>query len=536
MYEKYFTKTGMVLSLLFKQLRWKLLIWLSSIIGINLIVAAFYPTLYDDEASRLAAAMTMENPAMVAMLGPGYDTEAYIASSGPFFANEMLLFTAIAVAIMTILLVSQSTRGDEEEGRVEIIQALAVGRVTYTNAVMIIIIVTNIILALFLGIGLTLLNIEGMDLTGSLLYGSILGATGLVFGGITAMVAQLFENGRTVTMVSLMILIIAYVLRAIGDVNSELLSLFSPLGWTVRTSVYDNNDWLPVIVLTIVSLLFGLIAFYLHSKRDIGAGFIAPRKGKEHASKFLQTPIGLILWMQKSNIIAWTLALFVLTLSMGYVLGDMETYWKDVEIISEFIEGDLSEEATEQFIALIIAIMSLIGVIPVVITVLRLKVEEIRNFTENIYSRAVSRSYLLGNYLLLAIIVSVIMQLAITVGLWSGGVAVLDEPLSFAQTFKAAFLYLPAIWLFVGLVTFLFGNLPKFTSLIWIYFAYCFFVIYLGNLLDMPQYLRNISVFEHIAQIPLEDVNFLALTIIILLTIIFTILGFIGYRNRDLIG
>ena len=66
--------------------------------------------------------------------------------------------------------------------------------------------------------------------------------------------------------------------------------------------------------------------------------------------------------------------------------------------------------------------------------------------------------------------------------------------------------------------------------------AYCFFVIYLGNLLDMPQYLRNISVFEHIAQIPLEDVNFLALTIIILLTIIFTILGFIGYRNRDLIG
>src|SRR5690625_4195554 len=106
MYEKYFTKTGMVLSLLFKQLRWKLLIWLSSIIEINLIVAAFYPTLYDDEASRLAAAMTMENPAMVAMLGPGYDTEAYIASSGPFFANEMLLFTAIAVAIMTILLVS----------------------------------------------------------------------------------------------------------------------------------------------------------------------------------------------------------------------------------------------------------------------------------------------------------------------------------------------------------------------------------------------------------------------------------------------
>lgn len=536
MYEKLFKGTGMILLLLLKQARWKLLIWLSSIIGINLIVASFYPSLYKDEASRLAAAMTMENPAMVAMLGPGYEKEAYLASPGPFFANEMLLFTAIAVAIMSILFVSQSTRGDEEEGRLEIIQSLAVGRVAYSNAVMIILITVNITLTLILGFGLALLNVEGMDLASCILFGAILGATGLIFGGMTAVVAQLIENARITTMISLTILIIAYIIRAIGDVNSELLSLISPLGWTVRTSVFVENDWLPVIVLTFVTILLGLLAFYLHSKRDLGAGLIEPRKGKAHANAFLQSPIGFNIWMQKTNILSWLLAMFVLSLSMGFVLGDMESYWKDIEIIEQFIAADLQEEVTEKFIALIIAIMTLIGTIPVVMTVFRLKGEELKNFTENIYSRAVSRHHVLGTYVFLAILVSVIMQLALVFGLWGGSVAVLDESLSFVTILKASFIYLPAMWLFIGLAIFLFGILPKYTVTIWLYFAYCFFVIYLGNLLDMPKWLRNLSVFEHIPPFPLEEENFLVISIIVLITIGLSWFGFIGYRKRDLMG
>lgn len=533
--EKYFKNTRIILLLLFKQLRGKLLIWLGAIVSINLTVAAFYPQIYKDEASRLAAAMTMENPAMIAMLGPGYEMEAYLASPGPYFANEMLLFTAIAVGIMNILLIGQSTRGDEEEGRVEIIQALVVGRVAYTNAVMIMLFVTNFVLALLLGIGLILLNIEGMDFAGAILYGAILGATGLFFGGLTAVTAQLFENVRTTTMVSLMILIITYLLRAIGDVNSEVLSLASPLGWSVRTGVFVNNDWVPVIVLTLASVIFGLIAFYLHAKRDTGAGFIAPRKGKAQANHFLLSPLGFIIWMQKTHIIAWMVAIFILSLSLGFVLGDMESYWKDIELIGEFL-GDLTEEATEQFIALIIAIMALIGVIPVVITILRLKGEEMRNFTENIYSRAVSRKLLLGNYLLLAVIVSVLMHFAVAFGVWGGSVAVLDEPLSLIATLEAVFVYLPAMWLFAGLALFLLGWLPKFTASIWLYFSYCFFVIYLGNLLDMPEWLRNISVFEHIAQLPLEEVNYLVIVVILLITAGLALLGFVGYRKRDLMG
>lgn len=536
MYEKYFSKTSLILFLLLKQLRWKIFIWLSSIVGINIAVAAFYPTVYSDEASRMAAAMTMENPAMVAMLGPGYETNDYISSSGPFFVNEMLIFTAIAVAIMNILIVSQSTRGDEDEGRVEMIQALAVGRVAYTNSVMLIVVGTNILLALLAGIGIGVLQIEGMDIAGSLLYGAILAATGLIFGGLAAVVSQLVDSSRQGTMISLMILLFAYIVRAIGDVNSELLSLLSPLGWTVRTNVYVSNDWRPVIVLFLAALAFGFIAFYLHAKRDLGAGIFQARKGKARANTFLLSMMGFNIWLQKTSIIAWVVAIFILSLSLGYVLGDMETYWKEIEIIEQFIATDLGDEATEQFIALIIAIMSLISVIPVVLTVLRLKGEEMRHFTENIYSRAVSRTQMLANYLLLAIIVSLFMQLSLTFGLWLGSTAVLEEPLSMMTTLKAIVVYLPAIWLIAGLAIALLGIAPKFTSAIWLYFSYCFFVIYLGNLLDMPNWLRGFSVFEHVTQIPIEEVNYLSLTFTFILFIFFSIIGFIGYTKRDLKG
>lgn len=536
MYGKYMKRTGLIFTLLVKQLRWKLFVWLFAITGINVLVASFYPSLYKDEASRLAASMTMENPAMIAMLGPGYETEAYLASPGPFFANEMLLFTAIAAAIMNILLVSQSTRGDEEAGRLEIVQARSVGKVAYTNAVMIIIFGANVLLSLLIGIGISLLQIEGMDWQSTMLFGSVLGLTGLVFGAMTLVIAQLVESARSVTMFSLMVLILSYLIRAIGDVNYEWLSYASPLGWTVRTKVFADDDWLPVIVLSVLTVFFGLLALYLHAKRDIGSGYFTPRKGRSHASKLLLTPFGFHLWMQKTNIAAWTLAIFVLSWSMGFVMGDMESYWQDIELIEQFLAADMQAEMTEQFITLIIAIMTLIGTIPVTMTVLHLKGEEMRGFMENMFSRATSRHRVLANYVLFSIFVSLLMQTALAVGFWSGCVAVLEEPMTFLTTLKAAFVYLPAMWLFSGIAVWLYGWFPKLTPLVWLYLSYGFFVMYLGNLLDMPLWLRNISVFEHVAKIPLEEVKVFPLAIIVIIAFLFFLFGFYHFRKRDLFG
>ncbi|MEW9676715.1 ABC transporter permease [Lentibacillus sp. L22] len=532
----YFNGTQQLTVFIFKQLRVKILIWLISLIGITLSVAAAYQSIYKDEQSRQAIFLTMDNPAMVSMLGPGYDMEDYLHSIGAMFANEMLLFTAIAVAIMNILIVTRATRGDEEDGRLEMIRALPVGRLSSLSAVMIGVVATNVLLAILTGIGLASLGIEGMNIEGCFLYGFILGATGLLFAAFTAVFAQTSETSRGTTMCAFMVLIIAYLVRAIGDVSSDTLSWISPLGWTVRSDVFSDNDWLPVILLFIFAIVFGVVAFCLHAIRDLGSGFISARKGKTHASAFLQTPIGLTLRLQRTNIIAWSIGLLALSASFGAILGDLETYFSDIELVQAFVDMKSDATMTEQFITLLMAIMSLISLIPVIMVGLRLKGEETRNLTENIYSRAVSRTRVLGTYCLLAVAVSFTMQSLVALGLWSAGVVVMDEGLSFGTTFASAYVYLPAIWTVVGLVIVLIGIIPKYAELIWLYVVYCFIVIYLGELLDFPEWMNHISVFAYIPQIPVDDMNFLALMGLTLSSIVLTIIGSMGYNKRDIVG
>lgn len=535
MHSHLFKGTGRLIKLIFRQERLKILIWLAGLIVVTLSVAAAYPSVYIDQESRLAYALTVNNPAMISMLGPGYALGDY-TKIGPILGNDLLLFTAIAIAVMNILFVGRSTRADEEDGRLELIRSLPVGRLSYLSAAMIASFITNMLLALLIGLGLYALKIEGIDLAGSLLYGFNLGAFGLLSAAITAFIAQLAETSRGTTMLSFVALFAAYLIRAVGDVSNETLSLVSPLGWVVRTNVFVGNQWWPVFLSLGIAVVLIAASYCLNSIRDVGAGFIPARKGREHASPFLQTLFGFTWRLQSVNIVAWATGIFVLSAVCGAVLGDLEAYFADMEFMQAYLVGDPGKAMTEQFIILIIAMMSIITAIPAVTTVLRLKGEEDQNRTEHFYGRAVSRTQVMGSYLLLAVLVSVVMQLLIAFGLWSVGTTVMEDGLTFSTVFNAALVYLPAIWIMIGLAILFVGAAPQATGVVWFYVVFCFIIVYLGGLFDFPAWVNNISSFEHVPLIPVEDMDYMSLTMMMIISIVFTIIGFIGYNKRDIQG
>ncbi|MFP3344895.1 hypothetical protein R0J87_20685, partial [Halomonas sp. SIMBA_159] len=81
----------------------------------------------------------------------------------------------------------------------------------------------NSLLALVTGISMAALGVESVDLYGSLLYGVALGATGFFFAAFTAVLAQLTQNARATTGLSIAALLAFYMIRAVGDVMSEPL-------------------------------------------------------------------------------------------------------------------------------------------------------------------------------------------------------------------------------------------------------------------------------------------------------------------------
>lgn len=534
MSKQLFHKTEKLVQLIVRQDRIRISIWLIAISLLTVVVASAFSGLYPTEQERQIIAETMLNPAMTAMLGPGFGLDNY--TFGAMMAHQMLLFTAIAVAIMSILLVTRHTRADEESGRIEMIRSLPVGRLSNLNATIYVLLGTNILLAFIVGFGLYALSIETLDLEGSLLYGAALGAIGIFFTGISALFAQLSENSRGAIGFSFATLGIAYLIRAIGDVSNEILSWFSPLSWILRSEVYVNNYWWPILLTIGIALVIIIFAHYLNTIRDLGAGLIPAKPGRKNASAFLQSPFGLALRLQRTGIIAWGIGMFILGASYGSVLGDLEAFFEGNEMMRELLTPIEGFSLTEQYLTMLMSIISIISTIPALMILLKLRSEEKKNRTEHLLARAVSRTRLMGSYFLLSISIGVFTLLLALLGLWSAGTGVMDSPISFSTIFNAGMVYLPAMWIMIGASVLLVGFFPRATGLTWLYLGYSFFAVYLGGLLQFSPLMGRLSPFGNVPKIPIEDINFINILMLTAVALALIVIGFIGYNTRDIQG
>lgn len=534
MVKSLYENTGRLSRFILRRDRIRMPVWIISLAAITFIVAAAFTDLYPTEQERQAMAETMRNPAMSAMVGQGYGLDNY--TEGAMMAHQMLLFTALAVAIMSILFVARHTRADEEDGRIEMIRSLPTGRLSNLSATMLVSLMTNVLLACVIGFGLAALRIESIDLEGSLLYGAALGATGLFFTAITAVFAQLSESSRGTIGLSFTVLGVTYLIRAIGDAGNETVSWFSPLGWVLGAEVYVNNYWWPVVLTICVAIAFVVVALYLNAIRDLEAGFLPSKPGRKHASTFLQSPLGLTLRLQRTGLIAWVIGMFILGASYGSVLGDLESFFANNEMMQELLTPEEGFSLTEQFMAMLMSIMAMISTIPSLMAILRLIGEERRNHTEHLLSRAVSRARLMGSSLFVSIVVAFIMLSLAAIGLWSAGTAVMDDGIAFGTLYGAAMVYLPAMWMMIAVAVLLIGVAPKLTSLTWLYLGYSFIVVYLGGLLQFPEWLGNLSPYGHIPQLPVEEMDVMTVSVLTVMAMVLIVVGFFGYRKRDIHG
>ena len=531
---RFFPKgTGTLTRFILRRDRFRIPLWLIGISFFTLMVPIAFEELYASQEERDLMAETMENPAMTAMVGPG-DLANYTV--GAMTAHQMLLMTSLVVGLMSILLVTRHTRTDEEAGRIEMIRSLPVGRLSNLHATWLVLILTHVLLALVTGFGLFALGIESMDLEGSLLYGATLGATGIFFTGMTAVFAQLSENSRGVIGYSVAFLLIAYLVRAVGDVGNETLSWFSPLGWLTQTEAYSTNNWWPLLLFIGGSVFLFILSSYLNAIRDLEAGFFPAKPGKEHASAFLQTPIGLAFRLQRAGMIAWAVGLFVLGLAYGSVMGDLESFFQGNEMLEQLLAEGEGYTLTEQFIPMLMIVMGILATVPPLMAMTKLRSEEKKNHTELLLSKSLSRPKLMGSYVILSVVNGLIMTSFAAIGFWLAGSAVMEEGFEFGTLFASAMVYYPAMLVMIGVAVFLIGWLPKQTGLIWFYLVYSFIVLYLGDLFQFPNWLGKLSPFGYIPQLPVDEMQWLPVISLVVIAAVFIVVGLIGYRKRDIEG
>jgi ABC-2 type transport system permease protein len=487
-----------------------------------------------DATSRQAMADVMQNPAMVAMVGPIIGEDNFTV--GAMYTTMMLVFTALAIIVMNILFVVRHTRADEERGRYEVLRSLPVGRLSGLAATLISAVLVNVALGLLAGVLLFAAGDYSMCFSGSMLWGALLAAVGIVFATIAALFSQLCSNSRSAMGYSFAVMGVFYMMRAIGDVSAPVLSMVSPVGIIVFAEAWVSNNWWVVPLTLLFAIPPTLLAFRINLIRDIDQGVIADKQGRATAGVLLQTPFGLSLRLLKVSLIVGLSTIFFVALSYGSVMGDVDGFIASNEFYQMLLSDAEDIPSAMLFAGMINFIMGMMALIPSLLYILRARGEEKDSRAELVLAGAVCRKKYLGSYVIIGFVASVFMQVLTALGLWIMATSVLPNPADFPlpDVLIANLLFLPAIWVILGVTVFLIGFAPKLTSLIWLVYGFVFFMGMFGRMDFLPRWVQGINPFHYIPEHPIQDITILPLIVLVVIATCFTVVGFIGYSRRDI--
>lgn len=137
----------------------------------------------------------------------------------------------------------------------------------------------------------------------------------------------------------------------------------------------------------------------------------------------------------------------------------------------------------------------------------------------------------------MAIITGVIGILLASASLGSAAITAMDNnsSMSIIDFITAGYNFLPSVLFFIGLATLTLGWAPKLGKSIYIYLAYSFVLNYFGAILDLPKWFSKTAIQTWIPLMPVDKFDGKVFVTITVISIVFIILGYVGYRKRDMI-
>lgn len=507
--------------------RVRLPIWIVALVGITYASAAAVPGVYDTPAKIQSYADNIgASPASIAMAGP----PVALNTIQGIIVYETSLTVLIGVALMALFTVVRHTRGEEEVGRTELLGAAVVGRHAGTAAA--VIVAAGATVAVGFGVALSVLA-QSFPVNAALLFGAAVAALGLVFAALAAVSAQLLTHARTAIGVSLAALGVCFALRALGDVRESALSWFSPIGWSQQVRVGEANRWWPLLMSVALVAVLLVVAGWLTTRRDLGAGVVASRPGPAHASRSLGSILGLAWRLQRGSVIAWSAGLFLFGMLFGSFSNELQRMVEDNPLLEEYfrrVGGSVTDSlfATSMLLTGILAAGFAVG------SALRLHGEETAGRLESVLAGPVPRARALLAPLVVTVAGSVVLVSFGGLGLGIADALVGSEPASILELVALSWVQLPAILVLAAAAVFLTGWQPRMTGVVWFALGVSFLIGWLGGLLDPPGWVLDLSPFEHLPFVPVEDMAVLPIVVLTLLAVAMTAVGLVGFRRRDL--
>ncbi|MEU5909652.1 anibiotic ABC transporter [Micromonospora sp. NPDC047527] len=534
------TGTPRLARLVLRRDRIRLAIWVLGTPLLGYALAASVADIYPDQAARLGYATTSASSLVArAFNGPIAGTDL-----GAVVVAETYVTLALIAALLSTFAVTRHTRQNEETGRAELLGSSVVGRYAPLTAALLVVVAANALAAALLAVALVG---AGLPLAGSVAAAAAIGGVGVACTAIAAVTAQLSVTSRGANALAATAVGLSFVLRAVGDmfgdqsadgtqVRSAWPSWISPLGWGNQVRAFAGDRWW-VLALPVALLLAGVaVAYALAERRDLGAGLIAPRRGPATGASWLLSPAGLAWRTQRGTLLGWAVGVAVLGLSMGAAGDEFNAMLDQNPAAAEAINamgggGDL----INAYLAAMLGLFALTLGAYVVQALLRVRGEESDGTLEAALATAVSRTRWLGTQVLAATLgaAALLLLAGLTTGLGYG--LVTGDPLGEAGDLGgAALLRLPALLVVAGVVTALFGLLPRWSVVLsWVVLLVFLLLGQLGAVLKVPQAALDLSPYTHVPSVPAADPAALPLVVLTTVAALLVATGVVAFGRRD---
>jgi ABC-2 type transport system permease protein len=502
------------------------LVWMvmliAGLVGTAAAVASLYTT---PETIHTYAQVVTAGDALVAVNGrvEGID------SLGGVIQDEFGFLAAFLLPLLGISLVAQSTRREEEAGRLE---AVLAGRVARHVPVLVGIVGASasiLATALAFAIGL---SASGVPPTRSSLYAASLGALAFVFAGLAALLAQLTLHSRGVYLWSLLVLAVAYLLRGIGDVTKTRVTWLSPLGWAEKAAPFGPMRWWTLAIPLAFGGLFAALAVLAAGRRDLGSSVVRVGAGSARATTWLRSPLGLASAIHRPVILGWLAGALVVAGMMGALAQQFVDAVAGNPVMAEAI-GMSGAHPEDGLIALTQLYLAVIATGYAVHAVGTLRGEETAGRLEPQLSGTLSRMRWLTAHglvivtgLLVIVLASSIMLAAATA--WSMGTTA-----HLGRVLGSGAAYLPAELLIGGLALAVFGLRPRALPVSWAAFAFVAFIALLGPGLKVAWWARDLAPTTHVGNPPQGTVELRPLVLLGAITALLVVTAAVGLRRRD---
>jgi ABC-2 type transport system permease protein len=483
--------------------------------------------LYKTQAEFDKAAATMEgNAALIAMAGPA----RALNTTGGQVTWQAAAFGAICAGLMSMFIVGRHTRAEEESGRDELLRAAPVGRYAPMTAAVIDAALANVVLGLLV---FGSLAAYGLAVPDSLALGVGLTLTGWFFAGTALVAVQLTASTRAAYGLAGAVIGIAYALRAIGDVSTPALSWISPIGWYQSMHAFSGLRWWPALLPAVGALATVIAARAVFDRRDFGSGVIAARPGPARAAAGLTSGLGLAWRLQRSAFAAWAVGLVLGGLSfgtMGDSVGDVvgdSAYSRDV-----ILQG--STDVIDGFYATLVVMLALLAAGFAISSALRPRGEEDSGRVEALLATALPRSTWLAGHVVITVLGTLVILAGAGLGLGVAYALVTGDGGAIVRLSVPALALAPAVLVLSGFARLLYGLVPRATVVAWLGLLVAWVVLLFGDLFEMPQWLQNLSPFEHLALMPLQPFRLAPFVVLTLVAAALSAGGQLGLRRRDI--